>query len=124
MVEVTEMYCSYSAHKHEATFCLIRYEISTYWQEGKTTAEASVYRKSYRVVRETPACYVIDNYGQEEFVRKEQSGKRFAYVEDEDAFNSLKARVKWRTVHANNSVKSALAATELFNTFELERKAT
>ena len=55
--------------------------------------------EKYRVIRETPCCYVIDDYGKTRFVLKDQSGKRFAYATVEGAQNSFKIRKRRQRQH-------------------------
>lgn len=92
---------------------LIRWDISVHFFENGEIS-STTYRQRYKVVRETNACFVIDDNGKHRFVHKVQDGRRFAYLTDNLAINSLRRRVKWRNIHANNALQQANAADAEF----------
>lgn len=120
-IEIVEMGKPYELAEDNSIY-LFRYEIHVTYTSNNQY-EATIYRHRPRVIRETPACYVIDDFGRNRFIRKEQSGKRFAYLNENDAIASLKKRIEWRTIHANNSFIKAKYASELFKRFELKRSS-
>lgn len=81
---------------------LIRWQMSAHVTDSGMRID--VYRYRFPIVRETNACFVIDDYGEQRFVLKEQNGKRFAYLSDKAAIHSLRRRNLFRRMHAQNAI--------------------
>lgn len=92
---------------------LIRYSISL----GGNSV--TLFKELWPVQRETPKCYVIHWGGPaERWILKDPKGKRFAYLSDEDAMNSLRIRTRRRVQHARNALDAALRAQEFLENFK------
>lgn len=90
---------------------LYRYEIYVESYDGGDIT-SRVYENAFPVIRQTPACWVIDHWGKTRYVLK-SAHKRFAYPDLENALNSLRKRTAWRKRHAKWAMTKAEHAEEL-----------
>lgn len=106
-----EVWCGLEPRGSELV--LIRYSFSL------SDNSVTLFKELWPVQRETPKCYVIHWGGPaERWILKDPKGKRFAYLSDEDAMNSLRIRTRRRVQHARNALDAALRAQEFLENFK------
>jgi hypothetical protein len=78
----------------------------------------------YPVIRQTPKTYIINVYGEEKRVLKDQNKytKRFAYVSKEDAIYDLKIRREKELQHLVNRHDKVAETLEFLKTYEIPKE--
>ena len=97
-----KLYRAHSTYNRRATM--------SYFVESLITSH--IFYSEYEVIKETEKGYWIDEYGHKRFVLKGGEGKRFAYINKQEALESFYYRKKRQIRILNSQLSRAKAGRE------------